>query len=141
MGGMHTMKRNNKLLLGFGIIVLVPVVTIWVTVWPILRAWTLPSAVSGYENRPHTRVLSDEEVLRFNQWLQSHQTGWGIAGEKPSGEAQRIVTLTTEKNTKIIISFWHFRHGDDVAGIQMTAQGDYRMRSFPSGALVSFIKE
>lgn len=135
------MKRNNKLLLGFGLIVLVPVITVWMTVWPILRAWTLPHAVSGYENMPHARILSSQEVQRFNQWMQSHQTGWGMAGEKPSEKAQRVVSLTTDKNTKIIISFWHFRHGDDVAGIQTAVQGTYRMRSFPSGALVSFIGE
>lgn len=133
------MTRNNKLLLGFAVIVIVPVVLVWCTAWPIIRAWQLPPVTSGSEMAPQQRVLSSEEVGQLNRWIQTHQTGWGVAGESIPGPAQRVVILKADNGTDIIVSFWHFRHGDDVAGIQTKRHGVYRMRSCAPGELLPLL--
>lgn len=133
------MTRNNKLLLGFAVIVLVPVVAVWYTAWPIIRAWDLPPVVSGHDVVPRERVLEADEVTQLNQWVQSHKTGWGAAGESKPGPAQRVVSLKARNGSDVIVSFWHFRHGDDVAGIQTSPQGPYRMRSYAPGELLPLI--
>ncbi|MXV36234.1 MULTISPECIES: hypothetical protein [unclassified Saccharibacter] len=133
------MTRNNKLLLGFALIVIIPVSVVWYTAWPILRPWPLPPALSGYESAPQSRELTADEVQQFNHWVQTHKTGWGVSGEKTPGPAQRVVTLRTAQGLPVIVSLWHFRHGDDVVGIQTAPQGAYRMRSCIAGEVAALL--
>lgn len=124
------MTRRNKLLAGFLIIVFVPVVTVWLTVWPILRPWVLPDVKQGEMILPDHQVLTSHIVVKLNQWLVMHRTGWGKAGEQPPGTARlQLVLKPAPPQADFYLSLWHFRHGDDVVGIQSYEKGPYRMRS------------
>ncbi|MXV44181.1 hypothetical protein GS501_03815 [Saccharibacter sp. 17.LH.SD] len=135
------MTRNNRLLLSFVIIVLVPVIIVWYTVWPILRGIDFPNIVSGEELSPVEHVLTSSEATMWDTWLHAHRSGWGAKGETPPTQtAGRIMMFKGPKGEEVILSLWHFRHHDDVAGLQFLRNGPYRMRSFGEGGLLPLIQ-
>lgn len=130
------MSRNNKLLLIFAVAVFVPVITIWWTVWPILRPWNLPDVAAGtLVQAGQERALAESDIVAINQWLHTNRTAWGVSGEVPPGQADRLFKMKSGDGRVLLLSTWHFRHGADVAGIQTHEQGPYRMRSFDRGTL------
>lgn len=132
------MNRNNKYLLIFAVIVIVPVVVIWTVAWPILRPWNLPVISRGtLEQAAQQRPLTEDEVQAMNDWLYQNRTGWGVSGEEPPEHVapKAVYRMSSAEGRVVIMSSWHFKHGEDVVGIQTEKDGAYRMRSFDHAAL------
>ncbi|MCX5613976.1 hypothetical protein [Bombella saccharophila] len=132
------MKQNDEYLLMFAAIVIIPVVVIWYFAWPILRPWSLPTVVHGtVEQAQQQRSLTEDEVKAMNLWVQQYRTGWGVSGEVPPKNmpALAVYQMSSAEGRFVILSAWHFKHGDDVVGIQTRPGGAYRMRSFDRGTL------
>ncbi|UMM64690.1 hypothetical protein [Aristophania vespae] len=134
------MKLKNLLLLGYAVIVLVPVILVWTMAWPILKPVPFPVTDSGRLVVPVERSLNSEEVRFLDQWVRQHKTAWGTKGEQAPGLASARFVLEGKNHEKFYLSLWHFRHGDDVAGFQNAATGPYRMRSLNKGELAPLMK-
>lgn len=131
------MKTKDKFLLLMVSMVLVPVIVVWYTAWPLITEWNLPVIEEVQQDIPVTRAFTKEEVASLNHWISQHRSGWGTSGESPPTIKENIHLLlgyeSLENGQKVKksyeLSFWHFKHGDDVVAIQGVLHGAYRMRS------------
>ncbi|MDF7674507.1 hypothetical protein PT277_03875 [Acetobacteraceae bacterium ESL0709] len=140
--GPITMEDHRKklLLLGFAVLVLAPVILVWTFAWPILQPVSFPVIAQGQMLQPSKRDLTSGEVEKLNQWLQKYRSAWGTKGEKSPGHPSAAFVLEGKEGRKLYLSFWHFRHGDDVAGFQTEENGPFRMRSADKEPLEDLMK-
>ena len=131
------MRREQKLLLVFGALVLIPVGIIWFVTWPLLHAWKFPQVTAGQMSAPISRDLSADEVQKVNLWLQSHETAWGPSGEKTDLAPKVVLEMATAQGEPVIISIWKYKKQDDIVGIQLAKNGPYRMNAFPDAQLMA----
>lgn len=129
------MRREQKLLLAFAALVLIPVATVWIVAWPLVHPLRLPHVDSGRMIAPVARDLTPEEARAADRWLQAHETGWGPSGERPPGPGQVVLRLTGPdgkgaRGAVVIVSVWKSRHAPDVVGIQLADGGPYRMNGY-----------
>lgn len=137
---MVMLKRKNAFIAGCAFLVIVPVILIWAFAWPMLRPVPFPVLVEGQMVQPVDRPLKSEEVKVINQWVQAHRTSWGTKGEKSPGAPSVQFSMEGASGEKLYVSFWHFRHGDDVAGFQTELNGPFRMSSVGKEQLDIVIK-
>lgn len=131
------MRREQKLLLVFAALVLIPVGIIWFVTWPLLHAWKLPEVTAGQISAPVSRDLTADEVQKVNLWLQSHETAWGPSGERPPAPGQVILEMTTAQGQPVIVSIWKHKKQDDIIGVQLEKNGPYRMNAFPDAQVMA----
>lgn len=134
------LKRKYLLLLGFAVLVLVPVIIIWTVAWPIITPVSFPQVSEGQMVKPVERTLTAQEVQSLDQWLQHHRSSWGTKGEHSPGNPSVLFTLRGKDGRTLYLSFWHFRHGDDVAGFQTKENGPFRMSSADKEELGKLVK-
>jgi|GEM_PF-2143429 len=143
------MRREQKLLLAFAAIVLIPVSIVWFVAWPLIHAWHLPVVVAGEMTEPGERVLTDSEAKNANLWLQSHTTGWGPVGERPPAMGKPphkitpnvVLVMKSAEKEPLIVSLWRFDHGSDVMGIQTMVNGPFRMQSYKEADVTGLLPE
>lgn len=131
------MRREQKLLLVFGALVLIPVGIIWFVTWPLLHAWKFPEVTAGQQKAPVSRELTADEVHKVNLWLQSHETAWGASGERTDLAPKVVLEMAGAQGQSVIISIWKYKHQDDIVGVQLAKGGPFRMNAFPDGQLLA----
>lgn len=133
------MKNAHKVFILIFVMVVVPVIAVWYTAWPLVTPWNLPKIENAQMDAPINAALDKDQLQALNKWLEEHRTGWGTKGEKPpKGSAAIHLIFNHNDNNKVILDnanhvfecfFWHFKHGGDVIAIKIDADGRYRMRS------------